>query len=466
MPADAAQSRAMLAEIWRGLGGDPALTDRAGVEGGRELPSVFAVTDLAVASIGAAAIAVAELIGARHGRIPSVSVDRRLAAMWFGWSLSPIGWNRPPVWDALAGDYRTADGWIRLHTNNPHHRTAALAALGVVPERAAVASAVAKWRGDELEQAVAANRGCAAAMRTNAAWLDHPQGRAVNSEPLIYHETTDLGPSPIWEIPRARPLAGVRVLDLTRILAGPVATRFLAGFGAQVLRIDPPDWQEPSLVAEVTPGKRCARLDLKRDDDRAIFERLVGVADIMIHGYRPGALAALGYDSAALRRLWPGIVEVTLDAYGWSGPWRTRRGFDSLVQMSSGIADAGMRLTGADHPVSLPVQALDHATGYLMAAAAIRGLTRRLADATGSTTRTSLARTAAMLVAYPRRTDEPAPLAPETPADFAPDEEITPWGRARRLRPPVEVEGAPLSWTIPAGKLGSSSSRWRNPGDA
>lgn len=459
MPA-IAHSAAMLAEIWRALGGNPSLIGQVRAIGEGELPSVFAVGDLAAASIGAAALAVAELIAARHGRMPSVSVDRRLAAKWFGWSLRPLGWKMPPVWDALAGDYRTADGWIRLHMNSPHHRAAALAALGVAPERDAVAAAVANWRGDDLEQAVVAYRGCAAAMRTNAAWLDHPQGRAIASEPLIHLELAAAERSPAWTIPPARPLEGVRVLDLTRILAGPVATRFLAGFGAQVLRIDPPEWEEPGLVAEVTLGKRCAWLDLKRDADRTIFERLAGATDILIHGYRPGALAALGYDSEGMRRLRPGLVEVTLDAYGWTGPWATRRGFDSLVQMSAGIADAGMRKSGGDRPVSLPVQALDHATGYLMAAAAIRGLTRRLADGAESIARASLARTAAMLLAYPYRADEPAPLAPESPTDFAPDYEITPWGRARRLRPPVEIEGAPLRWTIPASALGSAPPRW------
>ena len=201
-------------------------------------------------------------------------------------------------------------------------------------------------------------------------------------------------------MPRQRPLQGIRVLDLTRILAGPVATRFLAGFGADVLRIDPIGWEEPGTVPEVVLGKRCARLNLKDPADRAVLEQLLGQADVMIHGYRPDALARLGLDADRRRALNPALVDVSLDAYGWTGPWHGRRGFDSLVQMSTGIADAGMRAAGSDRPVPLPCQAIDHATGYLMATAALRGLTERYASGVGSSARASLARTARVLVAH------------------------------------------------------------------
>lgn len=160
-----------------------------------------------------------------------------------------------------------------------------------------------------------------------------------------------------------RPLAGIKVLDFTRVLAGPVATRFLAGLGADVLRIDPPEWDEPGVVPDVILGKRCARLDLHTAEDRRVFEALLARADIVVHGYRPGAMARLGYDEGERRTINPGLVDVSLCAYGWTGPWAGRRGFDSLVQMSIGIAEAGMRWQQAERPVPLPVQALDHATG-------------------------------------------------------------------------------------------------------
>ena len=249
------------------------------------------------------------------------------------------------------------------------------------------------------------------------------------------------------------------MLDLTRVLAGPVASRFLAGYGAEVLRIDPPDWDEPSVVPEVTLGKRCARLNLHEHWARTTFEQLLASADVLLHGYRPGALDRLGYDVLTRRRLSPGLVDVTLDAYGWSGPWATRRGFDSLVQMSAGIADYGMKRAGAQKPVPLPVQALDHATGYLMAATAIRGVTSRLTRGKVSTARLSLARTAKLVMDHPAESEE-VPLAPDTDADRLPQAELTDWGRAQRLVPPVQISNAPMQWDFPARKLGSGEPEW------
>ena len=243
------------------------------------------------------------------------------------------------------------------------------------------------------------------------------------------------------------------------MLAGPVATRFLAAFGADVLRIDPPWWDEPGVVPEVTLGKRCARLDLHDGSARAVFERLLGDADVLLHGYRPGALARLGFDADRRRQIRPGLVDVSLDAYGWTGPWRHRRGFDSLVQMSSGIAQAGMERMDRDRPTPLPVQALDHAAGYLLATAAIRGLTTRLATREGSQARTSLARIAALLIGLP--VDPQAPgLRPEQPDDQADTIEPTSWGPARRLKAPLVVQGTPMRWDASAGPLGASPATW------
>jgi len=445
-----------LAAIWAALGGAPDGPGQVQVTGEGGLPSVFAISDLAGASVGAAGLAVAELVHARHGTRPDATVDRRLASFWFGTSIRPQGWKMPPVWDAVAGDYRAADGWIRLHTNAPHHRAAALAVLGVPAEREQVARAVQGWQADALESAVVQRGGCAASMRSVADWAAHPQGQAVAAEPLLLHEPGDAGPAPRWTVPPHRPLQGVRVLDMTRVLAGPVATRFLAGFGAEVLRIDPPGRDEPGVVPDVVLGKRCARLDLRQD--RGTWEGLLRQADVLVHGYRPGALTGLGLGAARRRALCPGLVDVSLDAYGWSGPWQGRRGFDSLVQMSSGIAEAGMRQMGRDRPTPLPVQAVDHATGYLLAAAAVRGLTGRLVAGTGCTVRASLARTAALLTGLPP--GQSMPFAPETLDDLAEHMEETTWGPARRIRPPCNVAGAPMRWNLPATTLGSAPASW------
>jgi hypothetical protein len=318
---------------------------------------------------------------------------------------------------------------------------------------------VAKWNADDLEQAVVQAGGCAATMRDLSAWADHPHGKAVAAEPITWIDAGDPSPDTTWTPSRDRPLAGIRVLDLTRVLAGPVATRCLAGFGADVLRIDPPDWDEPGVIPEVTLGKRCARLDLRHPDGKRRLADLFASADILVHGYRPDALARLSLDAAARRRMRPGLVDVCLDAYGWSGPWRARRGFDSLVQMSSGIAAEGMRHYAADRPRPLPVQAIDQATGYIMAAAAIRGLTRRLVDRVGSGARSSLARTAALLTARPD-TGRGGVLAEAADSDFSPEIEATAWGKARRIKPPLTIAGAVMRWDRPAADLGSSEPVW------
>jgi len=423
------------------------------------LPSAFAVTELASASLGAAGQAVAQLIQQQTGRLPAVSVDRRLASFWFSSSIRPVGWQVPPLWDPVAGDYASADGWIRLHTNAPHHRAAAERILGKVADRDEMDGKVAQWNAAELEQAIVDEGGCAAQMRTWQAWQAHPQGLAVNAEALVQRQTVTTTADKPWQGSVARPLAGIKVLDLTRVLAGPVASRFLAGLGADVLRIDSPTWDEAGVVPEMTLGKRCARLDLKSAEGRQVFEALLKDTDILFHGYRTDALEHLGYTASELQQIAPGLIDVSLNAYGWSGPWRNRRGFDSLVQMSSGIADAGMTWKQTDKPVPLPLQALDHATGYLMAASAIQALSERLNTGRGGSARLSLARTAALLVEAGQ-----VPVQPALRAEQASDQgllvEQTAWGPAHRLLAPVTISGTPLQWDLPAGELGSHRAQW------
>ena len=454
-----ATARALFAQFTDALGG-PGAGPEADLPDGGSLPSVFAVSDLAQASVAVAGTSLARLVAVGGGRAPATRGDRDLASAWFGFSLRPEGWSLPPVWDPVAGDYATNDGWIRLHTNAPHHRAAALSVLGTAADRETVATAVAGWAADALEAAVVDAGGAAAALRPADGWDRHPQGRAVAAEPLLHVERTVTVDGEAAPGPPDRPLTGVRVLDLTRVLAGPVATRLLAGWGAEVLRIDPPEWEEPSIVPEVTLGKRCARLDLTTDAGRDRLLGLLSSADVLVHGYRSDALDGLGLGADVRSDARPGLVDVSLDAYGWSGPWARRRGFDSLVQMSSGIAAAGMTVTGADHPVPLPVQALDMAAGYLLAASALTGLARRRAEGTGSRWRTSLARVARALVdagtADRLVGDGIDPARPRTDGPV----EHTVWGDARRLPPPVVVAGAPLHWTVPAGPLGSSEPVW------
>lgn len=448
-----------LSHLWLALGGALHWVEHVQERGEGNLPSAFAVSDLAAASIGAAGLALAEWCDMNGAPSGNVALDRRLASLWFSFSIRPDGWSLPPAWDAIAGDYRTTDGWIKLHTNAPHHRTAALGVLETAAEREKVATAVALWQADALETAIVSAGGCAAAMRSRSQWLAHPQGVAVAAEPLVYCEQEGSAGDRSHRFDTARPLKGIKVLDLTRILAGPTATRLLAGFGADVLRIDPPDWEEPSLAPDLTLGKRCARLNLKTEAGRAALRALVREADILVSGYRADALERVGFGVETRRALNPGLIDVSLDAYGWSGPWARRRGFDSLVQMSAGIAEAGMRASGGDRPAPLPVQAIDHATGYILAAAAIRGLVTRQHTGRGSRWRTSLARVAEFLSVLPA--GEPsAQFPPLSDADFTPAIETTAWGPAHRLRPPLALAGRTIAWDRPAGRLGADDARW------
>jgi CoA-transferase family III len=456
MTDDRAQS--ILNAILAALDVPQDVAKRVTFAGDDRLPSCFAVSDLAVASIGSAAAMISELVGL-SSTTPPVAVSYRLASLWFGWSLRPQGWEMPNPWDAIAGDYQARDGWIKLHTNAPHHRAAALSVLGCEPDRETVANLVATWDKDALEDAIVGAGGCAAALRSIDEWAAHPQGMAMAGDPLIIWDNPTGRPSNSWHPSPGRPLSGLRVLDLTRVLAGPVATRFLAGFGADVLRIDPPQLDEPGVIPEVTLGKRCARLDLKTAQGRETFAARLSQADILVHGYRSDALAALGFDVAARQAIRPGLIDISLDAYGHSGPWARRRGFDSLVQFSSGIAAAGMDWRGGTAPVSLPVQALDHATGYLLAAAAIRGVIARQSGSGPTIARLSLARVAKLLVDNKGATSN-TDFIPSGDKDFSVETELTDWGPAERLRPPVSIEGNPMTWTSPASKLGSSAPTW------
>ena len=453
------------ARVWVQVGGRADAAGSLTVTGPRMvLPSQFDVTGLATASVAAATLAAAEFLAVRNdGRPSPVTVDSRQACAAFAAEalFTPIGWDRPDAWDPIAGNYQARDGWIRLHTNYAYHRAAVERVLGA-GDRESVRAAVAGWKAGDLENAVVEAGGCAAVMHTREDWLSSSAGAATADAPLA--AVADR-PRPADATVEERsgaggplPYSGVRVLDLTRVIAGPVGTRFLAAYGADVLRIDPPGFAEvTALLPETTAGKRTAALDLTAAVGRAAFEGLLGTADILVTGLRADALARLGYDDAALAALNPALIVASLDAYGWDGPWRHRRGFDSLVQMSAGIAAAGAAATGADHPVPLPVQALDHGCGYLLAGAVGRALTRRRTESVVSRIRLSLIGTANLLWSLPRPAEQP-PMP--KPGDLRLIDAHTAWGPARRVPLPGEIAGIDPHWQVEAGPLGRHQPAW------
>ncbi|MFT4235385.1 MAG: CoA transferase [Microbacterium sp.] len=458
----------LLARPWEATGTtDPTVQqtlDAATVTGPRVvLPSAFDVTGLATSAVAAATLAAAQLHAARRSAplAPVVLDSTEACAAFQAESLfSPLGWERPPLWDPIAGNYRAADGWIRLHTNYAHHRTAVHELLGA-EDREGVQAAVAARPADELESAIVAAGGAAAAMHTRTEWLASPAGQATLDAPLLTIEERGTTAPMGWANTRAAlPFSGIRVLDLTRVIAGPVCTKFLAAYGADVLRIDPPGFEEvTSLLPETTVGKRTAAVDLTTPEGCATFEDLVTAADVIVVGYRADALAKRGYDDAQLAALNPALITAGLDAYGWVGPWQNRRGFDSLVQMSCGIAADGAAAYGLDEPTPLPVQALDHATGWLLVTAIARALTRQLTTSVATHIKGSLIGTANLLHGMT------PPENPLTAAEHSPLElEDTPteWGPARRVPIPGNIEGICPNWTQPAGPLGRHAARWEN----
>jgi len=441
---------------------DPAVARVLGDD--PQLPGRFRVGAAAAASIGATTLAAGELLRSRGGDPGRVSIDARHAAIAFRSEqyLTVDGVPSGLDWAPLSGNYQAVDGWVRLHCNYPSHATAAATALGVPEDRAAIADAVAGRTAQQVEEAVLAAGGAAAAMRSPTDWHSHPAGRAARLIPLV--DLEKLGDTSPRELPNAdRPLAGIRVLDLTHVIAGPCCGRVLAAHGADVLHIGAA--QLPTirpLVIDHGFGKRSAHVDLRTDEGRQTLRDLVTQADVLIQSFRPGTLAARGFGPADLAALKPGIIVLNLSAWGHAGPWRDRRGFDSLVQMASGIADDGARVLGVDEPRPLPAQALDHGTGWLGAFGIITALRRALVEGGSWQVRVSLAGTAAWLDDLGRVVPagtEPASPTIEDVADLLTETESR-FGLIGHVKVPGDLPGAPPHWTHGPHQPGSDPAAW------
>ncbi|MDO9355778.1 MAG: CoA transferase [Solirubrobacteraceae bacterium] len=473
-------------EVWSGIGGDPSVTRL--LEGPLRttgaLPSSFAVEAFGAASFAAVGLAIAELTG-EDGQV-TVDPVAAAAALRSEAALR-IGDEEPEsVWDPLSRMFHARDGWVRLHGNYEQHR-AAIEDVFSTTDRDAVAAAIANADASGIEMRVHAAGGVAALAHTLEDWQDHGHGSQVTDRPLIAttvkHDTADRPwrPAPPTHGERApqglaalaalasapldpRPLRGLRVLELTRVIAGPVAGRTLSWFGADVLRIESPDHRElRTLVVDTGQDKRSTRLDLRTRGGRDAFEELLAGTDVLLHGLRPGALGGLGFDAGVRARIAPGLIDASLSAYGPGGTWSARRGFDSLVQLSTGLglAEADAAGTSADGPRPLPCQILDHATGLLLAAAIIRAAGERAVDGHRRIVVGSLARTAAGLVEAGRRPlDAVGAPAPADPGTLVLEGDH---GRTRHAPFPVQVDGVAGGWHHGARTPGEDSPRWSAP---
>jgi len=455
----------ILSNLWTSVGGDLAALEAVTLTGEEpQLPSSFRVAAAAQASIAAAGLAAMQIWQLRSGQAQHVSVDMRHAIVECRSEryLRVDGKPPPPAWDAIAGIYKTRDQrFVRLHTNFPHHRAAVCKVLNCVPEREQVQAALMQWDGEEFETAAYAAGGVVAMMRSHEQWSELPHAKALATLPTISIEKIgDAAPKP-WP-GGDRPLAGIRVLDLSRVIAGPVAGRTLAVHGADVLLISGPELPAiPWLTIDTGRGKLTSFVDLKNAQGQRTLRDLTAQADIFSQGYRPQALAALGYSPEAAARINPGIVYVSLSAYGHAGPWAERRGFDSLVQTATGFNHAEGEAAGIEGPKELPAQMLDHATGYLMAFGAMIAKARQSREGGSWHVRVSLAQTGRWLWNLGRLGDgfKAEDLKGDTVSAFL-EEVPSGFGPLRAVSHSAVLSKTPAFWARPAMPLGSQPAQW------
>jgi crotonobetainyl-CoA:carnitine CoA-transferase CaiB-like acyl-CoA transferase len=457
--------REILTDLWTAAGGDLAALDAVTLAGEEpQLPSSFRVAAAAQASIAAAGLAAAQVWKLRSGQSQGVAVDMRHAVVECRSEryLRVDGKPPGPAWDAIAGIYRTRDQrFVRLHTNFRHHRDAVCKLLDCKPERDDVQAALMQWDGEAFETAAYAGGCVVAMMRPHDEWSDLPQAKALAALPPIRIEKIgEAAPKP-WPA-GDRPLAGLRVLDLSRVIAGPVAGRTLAAHGADVLLICGPDLPAiPWLTIDNGRGKLTSFIELKSEQGRDSLRDLLAQADIFSQGYRPRALASLGFSPQDAADINPGIISVSLSAYGHAGPWAERRGFDSLVQTATGFNHAEGQAAGVEGPKELPAQMLDHATGHLMAFGAMMARARQSREGGSWHVRVSLAQTGRWLWNLGRVVDgfKTADLTDEAVLPFV-EEVPSGFGPLRAVRHSAALSKTPAFWARPAMPLGSHPPQW------
>jgi crotonobetainyl-CoA:carnitine CoA-transferase CaiB-like acyl-CoA transferase len=438
------------------------------------LPTPFRIGVAGAATLAATGLAAMDLWQQRTGRRQSIGVDVRqaTASLRSGHYLKVGDGNVSSERNSIMGFYPTRDGrWSYIHANFPNHRAAALKVLCCEESREAVTRAVAAWDADRLEEAIIAAKGAGGMVRTRAEWASHPQAAAIAALPLL--EIVRIGDSAPEPLPEGnRPLSGIRVVDITRVLAGPTCARTLAEHGADVLKITAPHL--PNLgyqEFDTGHGKLSSYLDLREQRNVDTLRDLVRQADVLSQGYRPGTLTARGLSPEELAELRPGLVYVSLCAFGHTGPWAPRRGFDTVIQSVSGIAARQAEIVPGKTPGPqfYPVSAIDYCTGYLMATGAMVALKRRAREGGSWLVRISLAQVGKWLVDLG---EVAADSLRNVPAEFSPDEldrwsmvSDTPSGRLRHLKPVVQLSETPPYWARPSVPLGYHPPAWPALGD-
>lgn len=425
------------------------------------LPTTLPIGPLAAATLGATGLAASTMWQLRSGRLQQITVDTRAAALAMT-SATYLRVNGQPVksWDPITGYYRARDGeWVYLHGNFPHLRDGLLKLFNVPNDPAALRAALVNRSATDIENAAGRLGLCGVHVRRREQWEAHAQALATASLPLL--EITRIGDAPPRPLPdAARPLSGIRVLDLSRVIAGPMAARTLAEHGASVLQVGAAHLPSiESLVIDTGFGKQSCAINLDTAAGNNTLHELITSADVFLNAYRPGTLDRRGFSPAALAERRPGIVYLTISAFSRAGPWAQRRGYDTLVAAASGLTRSGN-----EDPARLPCQPLDYLTGYLGAFGAMLALQRRAMEGGSWHVQLSLERTSAWIREMTDALGRETGVASEVPHTATISdlyaESASRFGLLRHLKPVVQMAETPARWECPPVPLGSDPARW------
>ena len=430
----------------------------------------FRIGEATANILAAIGVAVTDIHEMKTGQRQKVAIDVRHAAAtcqssrYLSEPAPGGGWQRVPSTPfmqhmrSITQPWQCKDGrWFLPHFNLPHLHDRVIGVLGCKSDPDSVAKAIAKWDSHDLEEAIAAARACGSIVRSNAEWLEHPHGKMLAGKPLV--EIIKIGESDPIPFPKGeRPLCGIRVLDLTRILAGPIAARTLAENGADVLMVAAEHLpQVPEHVKDTSHGKRSCFLDLKKAEDLATIKKLIRRADVFSQGYRPGVMDRLGLSPEQLAQERPGIIYVSISCYGAGGPFSERAGWEQIAQAATGICLEN----GDERPKLLPASACDYTTGYNGAYGVLLALARRAREGGSYHVRVSLCRSG-MYIYKQGKVDYPAPDMGLSDAelDAIMIESNGGHGPLKHLGPVLRMSETKPYWDKPSPVLGSSRPEW------
>jgi len=459
--------------LWKFSKLENACLDRISLTGSEPiLPSVYKTGVAAQSTIAAAAAAAAKIWESRTSETQKVSVDMKHAAIAFRSERylqyessncrtnSHSGTGNHPR--SIHGFYVCGDGgWLQIHANYPAHRSGVIKALDCEASANGVQKILNTMKTIEAEKYLSDTGLPVGMMRTLDEWEAHPQGMAVSNLPVMEIKRIGDAKELNFTTNPLRPLEGVRVLELTKVLAGPSIGRTLAEHGADILWINDPHLDViDGLVIDMSRGKRPAHLDLNKKNDRNKFVDLTKTTDIFIQGYRPGSIEAKGFSPETMAEIRPGIICVELSAFSHLGPWECKRGFDSIVQTVSGIGREGGKAADIEGMIHMPCQALDHGTGYLGAFGAMIALLRQRNEGGSWLVRVSLAQTGQWLKSLGRLDEVNSKDIPESEVTDYLQETSSPFGKVSFTKPAAQLSETPAYWSLPPSPFGTFEPRW------